>query len=241
LYDYNVATENSRERLIARVRKLLNLSKSPEEHEAARAAENAAQLMAQHRLTEEDVSDDVDLIVENAGDCYRRDIAQGVALLLHCRLFVNGLQIKFRGYRERVDGASTVYQALIRAGQTRSECPAEIHIRLCHNAPSGYVDINLTQKAWASCYWPGFTASVVRRLWALRSDIQEAVAPTSSPNVGEAATVLQQAMNNMPKGLDGLLAWFKQEGLLRGERAGNAAEIVIPAAGAKPTAFGVLA
>lgn len=83
-------------KIIDRIRKLLALSKSSNEHEAAAAAARAAELMAQHQLSEaalcEVELEPVDAhSIDESGKCvsWKGTLANGCARAFCCRMFWN--------------------------------------------------------------------------------------------------------------------------------------------------------
>lgn len=241
-----------KERIVARIRKLLAKLQSAASHEtasdadkieAAAAAEEARRIMEKHGITDEDVSDAVAVIVESVSDYYREEIAIAVAQLVGCKAFTNGSEISFRGFHERVSGGKTVYQSLVQSA--RPDVPAEVYIHLCGGPTSQRrVDFNLVQKAWAACWWPGYVAAVVRRLWRIREGEEEPVKSTS-PRVGEAAQAMTAAMNALPMARGEARSqneWFRVRGFDTGRADGDRVAIEVPVARETvPRVFGVLA
>lgn len=97
------------EKVLERVKKLVALSKSPNEHEAALAAERAAAILAEHNLSMSDLETEVEeeafIIDEVEGQesrPYQRGLAGAVARLYFCRCFYTRRDIpapnRKRGY-----------------------------------------------------------------------------------------------------------------------------------------------
>lgn len=90
-------TENERAKLLDRIRKLLALSASSNENEAAMAAEKAQAMLAEHNLSMHDVKasdgDDMmkDVIIDNtivtSSHPWRRPLGQAVARLYFCTYY----------------------------------------------------------------------------------------------------------------------------------------------------------
>ena len=104
------ASDVASKRQIDRAKKLLRLTTSPNQHEAARAREQAIAYMAAHGINEADVIEAVLEVVDDHSDASRVWLAQfaarffGVAVVGHKR---QGLG--FRGPPSRVQKAKTLY------------------------------------------------------------------------------------------------------------------------------------
>lgn len=91
------------EKIIDRVRKLMALATSSNEHEAAAAAAKAQELMLKHNLSaaalntkeEENTRDWID---EKDGSSWRAQLANGIARGLMCRIVVHNLGGKHKRY-----------------------------------------------------------------------------------------------------------------------------------------------
>lgn len=82
------------QKMIDKIKKLLALASSANEHEAALAAEKAQALLAEHNLTMSDVGDDesgteimLDSILESDSRPWRRSLAAATAKLYFCSYF----------------------------------------------------------------------------------------------------------------------------------------------------------
>jgi hypothetical protein len=88
---------NANDRMIDKIRKLLALSQSPNENEAARASEKVQELLAEYNLSMSDVAEkdadgvDESIVVEKgavtASYPWRRPLAQAVASMYFCKYF----------------------------------------------------------------------------------------------------------------------------------------------------------
>jgi len=122
----------TQEKIIGRIRKLLDMSCSDNPHEAALAAERAADLMAEHELTEaqvriaEAVSSPAEPIVRGVpieGAEARRakkrvawkgTIAGALARSMGCHWYWNGPRVQLFGRESAVQSVSYTYQYLTR-------------------------------------------------------------------------------------------------------------------------------
>jgi len=89
-----------KEKILDKIRKLLRLSSSPNEHEAARAAAKAASLMAEHEVSEADIAiESGDVTLETPDDFvlnqsknrigWQAHILDGVAVSFGCRAYMS--------------------------------------------------------------------------------------------------------------------------------------------------------
>lgn len=131
-----------------RIRKLLALATSPNENEAARAREQADQLMAKHGLSLSDFEEDVIEIVDNVRDALRQRLAIAVTVSRRVTLLCNKNQIAFRGRPRLVESGRTLYQSLI--------ADAAAHCEIGPRDPG--------RDVWRLCCWQGFVDAVVERL-----------------------------------------------------------------------------
>lgn len=91
------------EKIIDRIRKLMALATSSNEHESAAAAGKAQELMLKHNLSaavlEEKQSDNVrEFIDEKNGSTWRASLLNGIALGLMCRIVVHPVSGKTKRY-----------------------------------------------------------------------------------------------------------------------------------------------
>jgi hypothetical protein len=129
----NTTNPSKIEAIIARIRKLLALSKSPNEHEAAAAVAAAAKLQAEYQIeqatledagepfTAEDI-DDLGISQSEKGT-WKNAVAGAVATLNGCHIYTSGSDLHFHGRRTAVQTASYTTQFLWTAIQeiTRRE------------------------------------------------------------------------------------------------------------------------
>lgn len=135
---------------IDRARKLRALARSPNPHEAARAAERARQHMEKFGLSEADIAEDVTTIVDTRGDdqC-RLSLAHVVAVMRNCAMVVNGRgQIAFQGRPVAVQRATEFFNMLAREADMRASMPYD------GNPPHS------AREAWRMCFWMGFIAAL---------------------------------------------------------------------------------
>ncbi|HKW48704.1 MAG TPA: DUF2786 domain-containing protein [Gemmatimonadaceae bacterium] len=132
-----------------KIRKLLRLATSANEHEAKRAAEQAKRLMTKNGLTEADFEPEVTEVADEKRDSHRSKLAHGIATSLRCKTFTNKQnQIAFRGLPTHVGKAKTLYRQL--------ETEVSRHSEIGTNDPGRHV--------WRLCYWTGFVETVATRL-----------------------------------------------------------------------------
>lgn len=226
----------SRERVIARIRKFLNTVRSAEregaseadKNEAASAAKEVARLMEKYGVSIEDVSDDVNVVADPKRDVYRDEIAAAVALLLGCKAISERGEVSFRGYIERAEAAKALYQAIVQGGEANQDIAAEVYAAIAHAPNGGIVDHGMAQKAWLTCFWPGFIAGVCPRLWRMKEGEKHA---PSSPRVEDAAALMAAALKPMAPKVLGRIDWFKRKGFDAGKRVGERVDIEAPIAG----------
>lgn len=110
-------------RIVEKIKKLLNLSKSSNEHEAANAAARAAALMTEHQISvatleEPDDPDDTigTHIMDNFGKkvVWKGDLAFGVAASFGCKYYWTGGSPTMVGFKRDVDAVKYIYQYLVR-------------------------------------------------------------------------------------------------------------------------------
>lgn len=154
--------------VLERVRKLLELAKSPNEHEAELATARAQELMARHRLTLDDVAEDVVEIVDERADRCHEELARVVAALRGCAALVSRTrELAFRGDRRIVTSASAFYRSLVAAAEQGGQ-------------PDGTAPYAARQ-AWKLCFWLGFVDGVAG---SLRGNDHE---PDPEPSVFDEA------------------------------------------------------
>jgi hypothetical protein len=118
--------ETMNSKVIDKIKKLLNLSKSTNEHEAANAASMAASLMAQHQISVaalEDEDDDptASVIGSHTIDSsahrkvvWKADLAFGVAASFGCKYYWSGARTVMVGRKGDVDSVKYIYKYLVR-------------------------------------------------------------------------------------------------------------------------------
>lgn len=139
-----------REEAVERVRKLLNLTRSPNAHEADRARERARALMAKHGISEDEVAEESLEVVDDSNHL-RDELARIVAASRGCSAVRDGRRLAFRGPKSRVAESARTYARL--AG----ECE-----RRASELPPGTIRDAL--EPWRICFWLGFVAVLGERL-----------------------------------------------------------------------------
>jgi len=153
----NVAVQ--KEKIVARAKKLLGLAASPNEHEAATALARAREFMAQHGLTEDDVSDDVVETVDERPRASHRALAEAAALAYEVSALCGRKgEIAMRGPKSRVDLARECYRSLLRASV---ECGNDHRVK---GSPSNVRD------AWLAAAWRGYVDTIMERCEELRRE-----------------------------------------------------------------------
>jgi len=120
-------SEERRQKIADKVRKLLALSTSSNVHEAERAAALAAELMARHQLSEALIATDAaepepmtESVVETHGRIvsWKATLLGGVARSAGCQLYTRrsraGVEYRLVGKASDIDAASYVYMYLMR-------------------------------------------------------------------------------------------------------------------------------
>ena len=116
------------ERIIEKIKKVLELSKNnPSEHEAQAAALKAQELMAQYHISLAEVEDieDIENIVEETvmvgnGKKWKYRLANVVARNFRCRTFYYGTQmVVFYGYETDAKIAAETFKYLFKTGHTK--------------------------------------------------------------------------------------------------------------------------
>lgn len=101
-------------KIVDRLRKLLELSKSDNAHEAAAAAAAAAELMLEHKIAEAELADDPDDVVEKVVD---RTVGRDGRVVEWRRVLVRGLASAFGGdhyyYSGSQYGPKARYQVIV--------------------------------------------------------------------------------------------------------------------------------
>lgn len=174
-------------KILDRVRKLLGLAQSPNEHEAARAGEEARRLMGRHGLTEDDIVGVVLEVVEERADACRRDLALAASLAHDVDIVGNRRgEVAFRGNRAAVRRARECYLSLLRGSD---ECMADPRVR---GSPDP------VREAWRAAVWLGYAEAIAERCIELRErrrrpkeepkvEVARAEVPVADAPAGEEA------------------------------------------------------
>lgn len=117
------------EKIIEKIKKVLELSKNnPSENEAQAAALKAQELMAQYHISLADVEDiqDIENIVEErvavgAGKKWKYSLAGAIARNFRCRYFFYGkTSVVFYGYETDAKIAAQTFEYLFKVGHTKA-------------------------------------------------------------------------------------------------------------------------
>lgn len=159
-------------KIIEKIKKLLSLSKSDNEHEAANAAAAAAGLMAQHQISVATLGEDDDAFVDATlgsytidSSCRRKvpwkaDLAFGVASSFGCKYHYSGASLCMVGRSSDVDAVKYIYMYLVR----------EIN-RLAEESWEGYTFAEWdTPKAYKGAFRTGASITVRKRLHDSRKE-----------------------------------------------------------------------
>lgn len=134
---------------MARAKKLLRLTESPNRHEAARAREEAKRVMGKYGITMEDVEEDVIRVADQERDECRQRLSRAVAQSRRCRAIFNRRgHIAFRGRARNADSAKSLYVSLVKE--------VTAHCEIGPHDPGRIV--------WRLCFWTSFVNMVVDRL-----------------------------------------------------------------------------
>ena len=112
-------------KIIEKIKKLLNLSKSANEHEAANAAAVAASLMAQHQISVASLGEEEDAAAISVGTfkidasghrkvTWKGRLAFGVASSFGCQYYWSGAHPTMVGRSSDVDAVKYIYMYLVR-------------------------------------------------------------------------------------------------------------------------------
>jgi hypothetical protein len=142
--------------IINKIKKLLALSESPNQHEAQLAAQKAQEMLAAHNLTMETVTSNTDaeqLIDKN--ECkvpitrFTNRLSGVIADAFDCRAILHKRysrkdeKISFYGYKHNPEVAAYTYQYLLSAA--KQQCKAYLH-ELKHGKPSNYNGMSIEEK-----------------------------------------------------------------------------------------------
>jgi hypothetical protein len=137
--------------ILTRIRKLLQLSKSGNEHEAALATERAAALMAEHEIHEAEVRLSEPSVIKTAEPigihkpidrkagkriAWHNSLAWGVSRKFHCSYYTQSGVIVFFGRLSQIQAASYTLQFLIREVErlVDTSAPTPEHSKKFRNA-----------------------------------------------------------------------------------------------------------
>jgi hypothetical protein len=123
--EVNIPTENKQERIIDKIRKVLELSKNnPSQEEAKSAALTAQKLMAQYHISMEDVEDmgnveDIDEVCINVpkGSKWKYFLANVISRNFRCKHYWYGkMEVAFYGYKTDAEIAAKTFEYLFETG-----------------------------------------------------------------------------------------------------------------------------
>ena len=166
-----------KEKAIDKIKKLLALSKSPNENEAAAALAKAIEICLEHDISIGDVEAiPQDETIEHKDICAMRQktpawemsLSNGLARLFGCRVLMKGYtsfgtkaaKLQFVGYTSDVEICIYVYEYLKR--QVSRLTTAHIKTKISGKAPqkSNTAKVIWKESCWRSCQRPGrFTIS----------------------------------------------------------------------------------
>ena len=120
-------SEEKREKMIEKIKKMMALAENnPSEEEALAAALQAHKLMAKYNIHEDEVSleevkeDITSIFTEQKHDSnlhkWRKQLGAVVAKSFRCKCYISGKDVVFRGYREDAQIALEVYLMLYNVG-----------------------------------------------------------------------------------------------------------------------------
>lgn len=159
----------TRDEAITRVKKLLNLAKSPSPHEAERAVERARELMETYQITQDELSEDVVELTDDRADAVRVRVAGLVASASRCEAVASSRgALAFRGRPAAVTSARESYRRILREAET--EVTTRCDQSIAQDCPTPWV-----RPAWGVCYRSSFWAAFVDAL------AKRATAPQSTP------------------------------------------------------------
>lgn len=110
----------TRDELLSKIRKLLSLSKSANEHEAALAAEKAKKLLDEHNIKEFELTKTIESIIEKEAYAFGkktvtwiRIIASGLSKYLDCKTVLIGNKLKVIGSKTDIEVFEYLFSYLI--------------------------------------------------------------------------------------------------------------------------------
>jgi hypothetical protein len=203
-----------RDSVAKRVRKLLHLTQSSNEHEAARARERASALMEKHGLTDDDVADVVQEVVDSQIDEYRVFLAVLSSELHGCDAATNKRgRVALRGQPEGVRRAAAFYRSAVEAFD-RSRMP-----------PIAPWLAEVALEMWTFFWWDGFAAAVYDRRPEVRpgatssAGVQGGTAAASPLPESDIVEEVRSAMRQLSASID--VEWFKIEARRSGWAVGE--------------------
>ena len=148
------------EKILAKIKNLLDLSTSPNEHEAKAAALKAQELMAKYDIDSQAVVDTTSymdeighIFVEDDGKHSMKKwkvlLAPVIANNFRCKLYFHGNSVVFYGYKRDANIASEVFKFLFTTGN-----------RLAIRYYNSYRKKGLSTKGVMNAYLHGFVAGV---------------------------------------------------------------------------------
>lgn len=169
----DVVTAKAEDVVVKRVRKLLRLAESPNEHEAARAREEAQRLMQRHGLSAGDVEENAIEAVEGKLDAFRREILITLAEAHGCSVVAGSAGHAFKGAASKARAAATAYRSLIQAGES---CELDVRIK---GSPEPVV------VAWRACLWLGLASRLTLAAIDLKAR-RNVRPPKPAPDIDES-------------------------------------------------------
>lgn len=196
-------------KVIARVRKLRRLQASNNQHEAARAKEEADALMRKHHISEEDIADVVVQEADAQRDAYREFLATLAAKFFNCVMVGKKTAVGFRGTPRDVKRALTFYQSAIAESEGSLMPPVAAHLR------DAALDV------WKFCWWDAFVATIYERFGRPTVDPKKSIVTTEVKLEG-SENPLADVLEGISK-LDGAIDvyWLKHEAKKSGRSAGH--------------------
>lgn len=194
------------EKVMSRVRKLLQLSRSTNEAEAALAAQRAAELMVEHNLSEASIriqGGDVqpaepiaERHVVNPEAYFRKrvawkgSIASAVAHSFGCRMYWHGGMICYFGRQSAVQAATYTSQYLWNEVDRLADDAWEkvAHLAKKPNEPdeAGYIYEAPNPRTWRGSFRLGAASAISGRLHERRAEAREARRAETAEAVAEA-------------------------------------------------------
>jgi len=173
----------SKDRILDRIKKLLSLSKSTNEHEAASAAAEAAKLMLEHQIAEAELEGDVgepEPVTEEQVDgdgkavTWKVDLLDGLGASLGCKVYYKsasefyqeGARYYCVGSQSSLDTIRYMYQYLV--GEVRRLADVGYKAEAEECAASGVE--RPAARAWKGSFRVGCARMIAKRLKAQRQE-----------------------------------------------------------------------